>query len=138
MSPVTPMGKDMYEQAGNLKLPWNSELPTFRLKNWIKWLESLPHQIEVPKSIPLLKNSVQSVELNVVRDASKTGVSAAVYAIFKQIEGSCQRIIVSKREFSKKDLSLTRFELVAVHMAAYILENARAALHQYPIKSCYG
>ena len=138
MSPVTPMGKNMYRQAGNLKLPWNSELPTFRLKNWIKWLGSLPHQIEVPKSIPLFKNSVQSVELNVFRDASKTGVSAAVYTIFRQIEGSSQRIIVSKRQFSKKDLSLTRFELVAVDMAANISENARAALHQYPIKSCYG
>ena len=40
----------MYRQACDLKLPQDSELITFLLKNWIKWSESLPQQIDVPRA----------------------------------------------------------------------------------------
>ena len=44
------IGKDMYRQACDLKLPQDSELITFLLKNWIKWSASLPQQIDVPRA----------------------------------------------------------------------------------------
>ena len=110
ISPIT-MCKDMYRQTCNSKLAWDSEIPTFLLNNWIKWSESLPPQIEVPRSIPLFNNAVQSVDLRVFRDASKTGVSVAVYAIAKQTDGSNQGLLVFKSRslqrkiFQYQDLS---------------------------------
>ena len=38
---------------------------------------------------------------------------------------------------SKRDLTIPRLELVAAHMAANLLENARTALNNYPVKNCY-
>ena len=55
-------------------------------------LKILRVAFEVPRNIPLFKNSIQSVDLHVFGDASKTGVFAAVYAIVKQTEGSSQRL----------------------------------------------
>lgn len=36
ISSTALMGKEMQKQARDLKLPWDSELATFLLKNWIK------------------------------------------------------------------------------------------------------
>ena len=73
---ITLMFKEMYRQSCDLKLPSDGEFPTFLLKNRIKWSESLPQQTEVPRSILLFNNAVQSVELHLSGDADKTGVSA--------------------------------------------------------------
>ena len=75
---ITLMFKEMYRQSCDLKLPSDGEFPTFLLKNRIKWSESLPQQTEIPRSILLFSNIVQSVELHLSGDADKTGVSTAV------------------------------------------------------------
>ena len=152
---ITLMFKEMYRQSCDLKLPSDGEIPTFLLKNRIKWSESLPQQTEIPRSILLFSNIVQSVELHLSGDADKTVVSAAVpvdtgrklnihktfslrpvstgmYVILKQTEEKNQGLFFSIIRLSKKDLSVPRLELAAAHIAANSLGNTR-----YPIKICY-
>ena len=81
---------------------------------------------------------MQLVNLNVFGDTSRTGASVAVYTIVKQKHRSNHGLLVCKRRLSKKDLSVPRLELVATNVNANNLENTRAALHRYQIKSCYG
>ena len=76
---------------------------TFLLKNWIKyWPESLLQQIEVPSSIPLFKNKIQSFDLNVFRDASKIGVSVAVYTIIKKQRAAIRGYLLPRANFQRK------------------------------------
>ena len=48
-----------------------------------------------------------------------------------------QMLVSSKSRLSKIELTVPRLELVAAHMAANPLENARTALNTYPVKNCH-
>ena len=138
ISPIMLLGKNMFREACDLKLTWDEELPTKLKKVWQKWICSLPSQFNVPRSLPAMKCEIKAVDLHVFADASLKGVSAAVYAVVYQKEGSSQGLLTSKSRLSKKDLSIPRLELVAVHVGANLMESSKAALTKFPIKNVYG
>ena len=136
ISPITLCGKILYRESCDLKIGWDKPITNDLLKKWTKWVSQLPEKIEVPRSITTLEETIEEIDLHVFGDASKDGVSAVLYGVTYQPSGVNQMLISSKSRLSKKDLSIPRLELVAAHMAANLLDNARAALKTYSIKNC--
>ena len=70
-------------------------------------------------------------------DASKHGISAAVYAIAHQKSGSNIELLVAKSRLAKKDQSIPRLELVAGNLVANMLESTITALAGIRISGSY-
>ena len=128
VSPVTLEGKLIYRKACDAKVPWDQKLPNELLNEFKNWENSLPDEIEVPRSIAKYSERVESIVLQGFGDASKHGISAAVYTIAHQKSGSNVKLLVAKSRLAKKDLSIPRLELVAGHLVANMLESTSTAL----------
>ena len=134
--PVTLLAKDMYRDAGDLKLSWDQRLPEDLMKQWTKWIKGLPHQqVEVPRSIPIYNEKMPSVTLHAFADAISKEVCAAVYAVVDQLKGKSQGLLTSKTRLAKKILTIPRLELIATHMDTNLLSNIKKALRKYPIRN---
>ena len=137
-SPVTLMGKIFYREACDLQLSWDTKLPMELIKRFLKWFSKLPEKIEVPRCLAKFEEPINSIDLHVFADASINGVSAVIYVVSYQDSGTTIGLLASKSRLSKKDQTIPRLELIAVHMGANIMENARCALKRYPVKNWYG
>ena len=138
ISPVMLLAEDMYREACDRKLSWDKRPPKDLMKRWTKWIKCFPHpQIELPRSIPMHNEKIQSVTLHVFADTSSKGVCAAVYAVLDQLKEKSQGLLTSKSRASKKNLTIPRLELTAAHMATNLLSNAKIALRKYPVSNCY-
>ena len=137
-SPIILTGKIIYREACDSKVTWDQPLPDNLAKRFTKWINLLPEKLEVPRNLAKFQEQINTVDLHVFADASVNGVSAAIYAIVHQDSGTTQGLLTSKSRLSKKDQTIPRLELIAVHMGANLLENARSALKKYPIRYCYG
>ena len=103
----------------------------------MKWSESLPQKVEVSRNIPTFQDEMLSVYLHVFGDASLKGVSAVLYAVVHQKDGRSQGILAGKSGLSKQTLTVSRLELVALHMTTNLMDNTRFALKKYPVDHCY-
>ena len=133
ISPVLLTMKILYRDICDTKIGWDKELTPGLVRRWKSWSNNLPDQIKVPRSISPMKSKIDSLELHVFADASKEGVSAVIYAVTRQDETVHQNLLSSKSRISKRDLSIPRLELVAAHMAANLLQNAKKAISFFPI-----
>ena len=61
-------------------------------------------------------------------DASISGTAAAIYAVTYQSSQVSQGLVTAKARLSKKDLTIPRLDLVAMHMAANLCQNLKSAL----------
>ena len=101
-------------------------------------MKELPEQVTVPRSIAVNQEIVDEVELHAFGDASKKGVSAAVYAITKQESGVNVGLVAAKARLAKQDLTIPRLELVSAHMAAILVSNIQQAIDDVPVISVFG
>ena len=124
-SPVTLLGKFLYREACDLKVNWDEKLPNDLCARFQKWRSRLPSLISVPRSIPLFREGLKFFDFHVFGDASKEGVSAVLYVVAYQASGTTQGLLASKSRLSKKGYTIPRLELIACHMAANLLSNAR-------------
>ena len=127
-SPLTLVGKQIYRDACDSKIPWDADLNGKLLQRWEKWERTLPPEIVVPRSIVSHQEEVTAIELHTFGDASIEGFGAAVYAVVKQPSGITQQLVTAKSRLAKRSLSLPRLELVAAHMAANLAVNVSNAL----------
>jgi hypothetical protein len=119
VSPVTLKGKHIYHEACKQKVLWDVKISEPLSGEYLQWVKELPEQVTVPRSIAVHQEIVDKVELHAFGDASKKGVSAAVYAITKQE-------------------SVPRLELVSAHMAANLVSNVQQAIDDVPVISVFG
>ena len=103
-----------------------------------KWLQSLPKEISVPRSITSLDQAITSLEVHGFGDASMTGCSALVYLVIHQDEWINQGLLTAKSRLSKRDLTMSGLELVASHMTSNLVDNAAKALSKYSITRKFG
>jgi hypothetical protein len=82
----------------------------------------------VPRSLAPFFQPVIAVILHAFGDAIKLGVSAAVYAVVEQQNGTTQGLVCSKSRLAKKSLIIPRLELVAAHMAKNLVMNVECAI----------
>ena len=138
ISPVHLLGKILYRESCELKLPWDQEIPTQLVKKWNKWLTSSPSKITIPRSRPLLDANINLADIHVFGDSSIMGTYAVVYAVVFQPNGTQQNFIASKCCLAKQKLSISRLELVATHMAANLADNIKTSFTNLNIRNVFG
>ena len=134
-SPVTLIGKQLYRDVCEDKIPWDTQLPGPLLKRWKDWSSTLTENLTVPRTLAPYHQPILSLSLHAFGDASAKGVSAAVYAVVHQDQWITQRLICAKSRLAKKNLTIPRMELVAGHMAVNLVTNVQAALSHLPHKA---
>lgn len=97
-------------------------------KRWEEWSLQMLEHFTVPRSLAPYHQPVLSISLHAFGDASKNGVSAAVYVVVEQEQGTTQGLVCSKSRLAKRDLTIPRLELVAGHMAINIVSNVEKAI----------
>lgn len=132
VSPVTLIGKQLYRDICDSKVPWDTQLPGPLLKRWKDWNKTLTENFTAQRALAPFHQPILSVTLHAFGDASTKGVSAAVYAVVHQDQGVTQQLICAKSRLAKKSLTIPRLELVAGHMAVNLVANVQAALSVQP------
>ena len=61
-----------------------------------------------------------------------------MYAIIYQSSGTLQGLVAAKSRLSKKSFTISRLELVAMHMAANLCKNIKDSLEEQPTRKFYG
>ena len=123
------IGKVVYRELCDKKLPWDTEIPQILKKKFTKWVNDITNiLIEIPRSIPTHKESITSVDLHVFGDGSIVANCAAVYAVVNQPSAISQGtvgLVASKLQISKRDLKIPRLKLVSIHMACNLISNVQ-------------
>ena len=132
-SPTTLQGKILYREMCEINIAWDSELPAELKKQWIEWYSKLPSYIEVKRTLAPHQQPILEIMLHAFGDASTRGVSAAVYAVVRQENGTAQGLVCSKSRLAKRNLTIPRLELVAGHMAINLATNVQLAIDLYPV-----
>ena len=138
VAPILLTGKNIFHEICDRKIPWDKVLPYDLKKKWEKWLQSLPKEISVPRSITSLGRAITSLEVHGFGDASVIGCSALVYLVIHQDKWINQGLLTAKSRLSKRDLTMPRLELVASHMTSNLVNNVAKALSRYPITGKFG
>ena len=92
-SPTTLQGKILYRGMCEINIAWDSELPAELKKQWIEWYSKLPSYIEVKRTLAPHQQPILEIVLHAFGDASTRGVSAAVYAVVRQENGTTQGLV---------------------------------------------
>ena len=135
ISPSHLIGKILYREVCELKIPWDEVVPLPIKQKWDKWKLDIETKVEIPRSIPLKQESVTMVDLHVFGDASVLGCCAAAYVVVYQPSSVNQGLISSKSRLSKRDMTIPRLELIAPHMATNLAVNIKEALPSQNIRS---
>ena len=136
-SPISLVGKLIYRNVCEQRLPWDSAVSKEIANRWKKLESSLPDKIEVPRSIAIYKEPVSELHLHAFGGTSGEGTSAAVYAVVHQPSGINQGLVAAKSRLAKKNLTIPRLELVSAHMATNMVHNVKNAL-SYAVTSVTG
>ena len=128
VSPTTLVAKQLYREMCEAKLPWDGALTEQIRKRWNVWQLVISTTFIVPRSLAPFFQRVTAVTLHAFGDASKLGVSAAVYAVVEQQNGTTQGLVCSKSRLAKKSLTIPRLELVAAHMAKNLVMNVERTI----------
>ena len=111
ISPVTLVGKCIFRDCCEAKLPWDAPVTGEFLKRWTTFITTLPRAIAVPRALTLFREPIDFVDLHVFGDASKLGTGTVAYAVVHQPSGVSQGIIAAKARVSKK-ATIPRLELI--------------------------
>ena len=79
------IGKVIYRELYDKKLPWDTEILQILKKKNLKWVNDITNILfEMSRSIVTHEESITSVDMHVLGDASIVANSAAVYAVVNQ------------------------------------------------------
>ena len=137
-SPTVLVGKRIYREACDQRLPWDAVLPEKLGKQWENFRKSVPDEVKIPRSLAPAKEPVLGIDLHVFGDTSGTGTAAAVYAVVHQDSSTIQGLVTAKARLATKGLTIPRLELVLIHMAANLVDNVRNALEGCAVRSVHG
>ena len=121
-------GKVLYRNMCEAHHSWDTELPVEIAKQWKDWCLQLPPRFEVPRPLVPHQQPVKAITLHAFGDASKNGVSAAVYAVVEQDQATTQSLVCAKARLAKQTLTVPRLELVSGYMAVNLVTNVEAAI----------
>lgn len=124
-------GKLIYREACELNIGWDAPLPDAVAKKWSRWEREMPEAMSVPRSLASYQEPIEEVKLHAFGDASRRGVSAAVYAVVTQTSGVTQGLVAAKSRLAKQARTIPRLELVAGHMAVNLSVNVREVLEGF-------
>ena len=137
-SPVSLIGKILYRDICDQRIPWDERVPEKLAEQWNKFEKSLTNMVQVPRSLAAFREPITAIDLHAFGDTSGTGTAAAVYAVVQQPSGTNQGLLAAKSRLAKKGLTIPRLELVSAHMAPNLVANVKDALQDHSIRSVYG
>ena len=126
ISPTTLIGKLIYRDVCDAKLPWDVNLPQPLEQRWKTWNDSL-ETFTVPRSLVPHRCPATEITLHGFGDASSRGVCAVIYAVVNQSGDISQELVCSKSRIAKRNLTIPRFELISGHMTANLITNVQVA-----------
>ena len=126
ISPCHVLGKVIYNELCDEKIPWDAGAPEHLNHKFIKWVRDTSClKNEIRRSVALNKESITAIDLHVFGDASIFESCTVVYAVVHQPPVTNQGLAVSKSRISKKNLTIPRLELVSAHMTSNLIEKLR-------------
>ena len=128
ISPTTLLGKVLCRKMCEAHHSWDTELPVEIAKQWRDWCLQLPQRFEIPRSLVPRQQPIKAITLHAFDEASKKGVSAAVYAVVEQDQATTRGLVCAKARLAKQNLTIPRLELVAGHIAVNLVTNVEAAI----------
>ena len=133
------IGNVIYHELREEKLPWDTEISKILTENIKQWANDIANfLIEIPRSLPIHKKSITSVDLHVFRDASIVVNCAPVYAVVNQPSAISQCLVASKSRISIRYLTIARIELVSTHMTCNLIPKVKSALRNQNARSVTG
>ena len=110
IQPVLLIGKILFRNLYDLRMPWDNEIPQEIENKSVKWVNGLNIKIEIPRSISIRETNI---DIHLFSDASMNGVWTVQYAVIYQPNKISQGLITSKSRLAKRNLTIPRLELIA-------------------------
>ncbi|XP_066933479.1 uncharacterized protein [Clytia hemisphaerica] len=127
LAPFTLKAKLILQDLWRLKVNWDEPLDVKTNEVWSQWLKELSQlskSIRIPRSLDLILESSQLVQLHVFCDASERAFAAAAYIRVEECGAVRVHIIMAKTRVAPiKQISLPRLELQGAVMAVRIKET---------------
>ncbi|GBL78773.1 hypothetical protein AVEN_65314-1 [Araneus ventricosus] len=137
--PATLMPKLLLQECWKLKLSWDTDLPSWMTKKFVKWKEQLKflNDVSIPRCLD--KNEgYRNITLHVFCDASEKAYAAC---IFLRSEGDdstdCQLIQARARVAPLKSISISRLELLACNIGARLCQSVKESLGMEEVATRY-
>ena len=127
-SPSTLVAKILYREMCEAKLHWDSKIDDCFKRRWKEWGALISEKFTIPRTLAPVHQPISAITLHAFGDASKSGVSSAVYAVVQQGEVKTQGLVCAKSRLAKQNLTIPRLELVAAHMATNLVSNVEKAI----------
>lgn len=93
---------------------------------------------QIPRFIPLKRESVTAIDLHVFREVSAITNCAAIYALIWQTHLINQGLVGSKSRLSKSSLTVQTSEPISAHMAANLVIDMQLPIENQNGKSVTG
>jgi hypothetical protein len=106
VSPTTLQGKIMYREICESNVAWDGEFPKPLKKRWDNWSATLPEHVTIPRTLAPYLQPIKEVTLHAFGDASKDVVSATVYAVVEQEQGTTQGLVCARSRLAKRNLTI--------------------------------
>ena len=116
-SSVLLMGKILFRNLCDLRIPWDNEILQEIENEWVKWVNGLNIKIGIPRSISIRK-TIKNIDIHLFSDVSINGICTVAYAVIYQPNKISQGLITSKSRLAKRNLTIPRLELIAAQMSA--------------------
>ena len=81
VSPMTLTGKLLYRVACDLKIAWDTQLPSELVNKWLKWESQLAASVSTARALPKYREEVSGIDLHCFGDASGRGVYLSLLEI---------------------------------------------------------
>ena len=92
ISPVLLIGKTLFRNLCELRIPWDNEIPQEIENKWVKWVNGLNIKIEIPRSISI-RETITNIGIHLFSDANMNGVCTVAYAVIYQPNKISQGLI---------------------------------------------
>ena len=135
-SPVLLIGKILFRNLCDLRIPWDNEILQEIENKWVKWVNGLNIKIKIPRSISIRK-TITNIDIHLFSDVSINGVCTVAYAVIYQPNKVSQGLITSKSRLAKRNLTIPRLELIAAQILANLSQNIKNALNNQNVKKFY-
>ena len=77
-SPVSLVGKILYRDICDQRIPWDLRVPEKLAERWNKFEKSLTSMVQVPRSLAAFREPITAIELHAFGDTSGAGTAGAV------------------------------------------------------------
>ena len=124
ISPVLLIGKILFHNLCDLRIPWDNEIPQEMENKWVKWIKGLNIKTETPRSISI-RETITNIDINLFSDASINAVCTVAYVVIYQPNKISQGLITSKSRLVKRNVTIPRLKLIAAQMSANLSQNIK-------------